>query len=65
MNSSVAAQIVRLKDIGNTFGGLTGKTGKDFGSGNSEYVTFLNVINNVIADPDLVEQVEIRAGEHH
>lgn len=64
MNSSASAQIVRLKDIGNTFGGLTGKTGKDFGLGNSEYVTFLNVINNVIADPDLVEQVEIRAGEH-
>ncbi len=53
-----------LKDIGTFYGGLTGKSGADFGKGNSIYVTFLNVINNVKAKPNLVEFVEIKSGEN-
>jgi type I restriction enzyme, S subunit len=37
---------VRLRDIGGTYGGLTGKTKADFGSGSASFVTFLEVIRS-------------------
>lgn len=36
---------IRLRDIGSTYGGLTGKTKADFGRGSAHFVTFLEVIN--------------------
>lgn len=54
---------LRLRDIGFFYGGLSGKSGKDFGKGNSKYITFLNVINNVIADPNMIETVDIESNE--
>jgi type I restriction enzyme S subunit len=37
---------IRLRDVGGTYGGLTGKTKDDFGTGFGLYVTFLEVINS-------------------
>ena len=62
MNNSTF-QPVSLREIGYFYGGLTGKSGKDFGRGNSRYITFMNVIKNVIAESDLIEFVEIKDGE--
>ena len=49
----------KLGDIGSTFTGLTGKTKDDFGHGEAKFVTYLNIFNNPIADPNLLESVEI------
>ena len=49
----------KLGDIGSTFTGLSGKTKEDFGHGEARFVTYLNIFNNPIADPDLLESVEI------
>ena len=52
-------QVVRLGNIGQTYGGLSGKTKADFGHGNSHYVTFLNVLNNVVIDADQFDRVQV------
>jgi len=49
----------KLGDIGNTFTGLTGKTKVDFGHGEAKFITYLNIFNNAIADPEQLESVEI------
>lgn len=49
--------------IGSTYGGLTGKTKADFGIGDARYVTFLNVLENVIVDHEQFEHVRIRRDE--
>ncbi len=54
---------VRLGSIGATFGGLTGKTKKDFGSGTGRYVTFINVISNTIIDMLALDRVRLAPGE--
>jgi type I restriction enzyme S subunit len=54
---------VRLGDLGSTFGGLTGKTSRDFGEGNSRYITFMNVMSNVVLSPRGTERVRISSGE--
>jgi type I restriction enzyme S subunit len=55
---------VRLGDIGYIFGGLTGKSSEDFGSGNANYITFMNVISNVVSKESGVEKVSVGVGEH-
>lgn len=52
-----------LEEVGHFYGGLSGKSGKDFGKGNSRYITFLNVINNIVARIELTELVEIEKSE--
>ena len=53
----------RLGEIGNTYGGLTGKGKADFNNGNYKYITFLNVMNNIIIDNSMFEMVNIKPGE--
>lgn len=53
----------RLGDIGYTYGGLTGKTKADFGNGSSQYITFMNVMSNVVIDCSDFERVRIAATE--
>jgi type I restriction enzyme S subunit len=48
---------VRLGDLGSTFGGLTGKSSKDFADGNSSFVTFMNVMSNVVLNNQGTEKV--------
>ncbi|KEO78169.1 restriction endonuclease subunit S [Paenibacillus polymyxa] len=48
-----------LGKLGDTFTGLSGKTKEDFGHGDAQFVTYVNVFGNVISDPNGVENVEI------
>lgn len=50
--------------IGNTYGGLSGKSKKDFEDGKYPYITFLNVMNNVVIDTSIFEFVNLKPGEH-
>ncbi|EAI3916702.1 hypothetical protein YZ60_00125 [Campylobacter upsaliensis] len=56
-------EIKRLKYIGEIFGGVTGKTIKDFSKeykpNFKPYITFTNVCNNAIINPNLMEYVFI------
>lgn len=52
-----------LGDLGYTFGGLTGKTKADFGEGSGQYVTFMNVMSNVIINCDAFERVNVSPTE--
>jgi len=49
--------------LGTTFGGLTGKTKTDFGSG-KPYITYMNVFKNSKIDLSDVDFVEIKSGEN-
>jgi type I restriction enzyme S subunit len=54
---------VRLRDVGSTYGGLTGKTKADFGRGEASYVTFLEVINSTRLRGRDLERVRVAKGE--
>ena len=49
----------KLGDMGSTFTGLSGKTKEDFGHGNGQFVTYMNVFSNPVGLPDMTEAVEI------
>jgi type I restriction enzyme S subunit len=55
-------EVKRLGDLGSTYGGLTGKTKADFGNGDARYITFMNVIQNVVIDSDSFDHVDV---SHH
>ncbi|MCU9931954.1 restriction endonuclease subunit S [Mycoplasmopsis felis] len=48
----------KLEEIGQTYTGLSGKTKKDFGHGNSRYITYLNIFNNPIANLKGLDRIE-------
>ena len=52
-----------LGDVGSTYGGLTGKTKADFGEGPARYITFMNVMSNVVIDSGIFEQVQVSPTE--
>jgi len=56
-------EIKRLGDLGSTFGGLTGKTKDDFGHGSARYVTFMNIMTNVLIDSSSFKLVDVKLGE--
>ena len=56
-------QLTCLGAHGETYGGLTGKTKKDFGTGEAQYVTFMNVIANVVIDCDVFDRVHVTPAE--
>ena len=53
----------RLGDLGATYGGLTGKTKADFGDGSARYITFMNVMTNVVIDCGEFERVKVSPTE--
>ena len=53
----------RLGDIGNFYGGLSGKSKDDFGKGDNYYVTYLNVFSNLEVDLEKCEKVKISKNE--
>jgi type I restriction enzyme S subunit len=55
--------VVRLRDLGGTYGGLTGKTKADFGHGSAAFVTFLEVINNTRLQGRELERVRVGKAE--
>lgn len=56
-------EVRRLGALGTTYGGLTGKSKADFGVGTGRYVTFLNVITNVVIDCALFGRVRVAPTE--
>jgi len=57
-------EVKHLRELGSTYGGLTGKTKSDFGDGLARYITFLNIMNNVVIDPEKFEQVRVSPWEN-
>ena len=49
----------KLGAIGSTYTGLSGKSKEDFGHGEAQFVTYMNVFSNPISNPETVESVEI------
>ncbi|MBW7569657.1 restriction endonuclease subunit S [Succinivibrio sp. AGMB01872] len=49
----------KLGNIGSTYTGLSGKNKDDFGHGDAKFITYLNIFNNAIADPEQLESIEI------
>jgi len=56
-------ELKRLGEVGSTYGGLTGKTKSDFGEGPARYITFMNVMSNVVIDCGTFEQVQVSPTE--
>jgi type I restriction enzyme, S subunit len=54
---------VTIAELGDTFGGLSGKSKEDFGAG-FPFVTYKNVFENHITDQNQVELVRISDGEN-
>jgi type I restriction enzyme S subunit len=54
---------VRLRDAGFTYGGLTGKTKEDFGTGSASFVTFMEVIAGPRLLGQRLERVRVRPNE--
>ena len=54
---------VRLGEIGNSFNGLGGKTGEDFGIGEAKYITYKNIFDYSKIKLDIFENVQISNDE--
>ena len=48
-----------MEEVGETYTGLSGKTKDDFGHGQAQFVTYMNVFSNPVGSPDMTEKVEI------
>ena len=48
-----------MGELGTTYTGISGKTSSDFGHGNARFITYMNVYSNAIANPLMVEPIEI------
>lgn len=49
----------RLGEMGEVYGGLSGKTKDDFGAGNARYIPFLNIMQGPVIDTSFLEAVEV------
>jgi type I restriction enzyme, S subunit len=56
-------EVTHLGAHGATYGGLTGKTKRDFGTGEARFVPFMNVMSNVVIDCDAFEPVHVASSE--
>ncbi|MFN4865050.1 MAG: hypothetical protein ACK5GZ_01810 [Cyanobium sp.] len=56
-------EVRRLGEVGWTYGGLTGKGKADFGEGSARYITFMNVMSNVVIDGETFEHVQVSSSE--
>lgn len=57
-------EVKKLGEIGSTYAGLSGKSKEDFVDGNAKFITFLNVLNNVVIDNSMHQTVKIRDNEN-
>lgn len=55
-------ELVKIEDIGTTYGGLTNKSKEDFGKG-KPFIPFLNIINNAKIDINDLDYVDIHDDE--
>lgn len=52
-----------MSEIGDFYGGLSGKSKSDFENGNSKYVTYMNVYKNLALNTHTTDMVKIYEGE--
>ena len=52
-----------MSEIGDFYGGLSGKSKSDFVNGNSKYATYMNVYKNLALNTYATDMVKIAAGE--
>ena len=52
-----------LGEIGIFYGGLSGKSKKDFEIGNGKFISYMNVYSNITVDISTTEQVNVLEGE--
>lgn len=55
---------ISLGELGDFFGGLTGKSKEDFENGDATFITYMNVYKNAFADKTLVTTVDVQPDEH-
>ncbi|HHU20632.1 MAG TPA: hypothetical protein GXZ58_10555 [Bacilli bacterium] len=53
---------LKLRDLGKTYNGLTGKTRKDFGTG-KKFITFKNIFDNSKLNLNVFDRVLLKEGE--
>lgn len=58
-----AWQVKPMSSLGQTYGGLAGKTKVDFNHGTARYIPFMNVMAGTVIDPDWIESVDVRPTE--
>ena len=56
-------EATRMGRIGSTYGGLSGKSKSDFGIGEARYVTFLNILENVVLNDEQFDNVRVAPRE--
>ncbi len=54
----------RLGEVGATYTGLSGKSKEDFNTGDSKYITYMNVYNNILINTDIFENILIQSNEN-
>ena len=54
---------IELRDIGSSYTGLSGKNKDDFNKGNSKFIPYLSVFNDIILDDSNFENVDIKPDE--
>ena len=52
-----------LGELGNFYGGLTGKSKEDFKDGNAKFITYMNVYSNPALKIDVTDTVKVAPGE--
>ncbi len=60
---STAWTVKTMKSLGQTYGGLVGKTKADFGHGKSYYIPFMNVMTDTVINPNWLESVDVAPNE--
>ena len=60
---SGAWEVRRMNSLGNTYGGLSGKTKIDFGHGCARYIPFMNVMTGTVIDVEWLEVVNVSSNE--
>ncbi|MEM8830051.1 MAG: restriction endonuclease subunit S [Cyanobacteria bacterium P01_G01_bin.19] len=61
---SAEVEWLPLGEISEIYGGLTGKSRKDFQNGSSQYIPYKNIFNNIRVDASQFEQVNVDEAEH-
>ena len=56
-------KFVKLGDVGEFYGGLSGKTKEDFKDGNAKFITYKNIYSNLSLDIDVDDKVFVAEGE--
>lgn len=56
-------EVFLIGELGYTYSGLLGKTKYDFGTGNANYISFLNILTNPYINIKKLERVRIKVGE--